>query len=155
MDGKSCVSVAIGFIAAYYTTTKQCCHYFRESFLFVRTYAYEYSTTTKRRCHYFRESFLHLRCRLFVCLARLAHIGRAPACAPFGSPSARFPPKGFRLSAVHLCTPHRPNCMLTSLQCRLLGAPFCIVQPSFAWRTMLLAFLVAKHQLVSPRVHRP
>ena len=39
-----------------------------------------------------------------VRLARLPHIGHAPACASFGSPSARFPPKGFRLSAVHLCT---------------------------------------------------
>ena len=60
---------------------------------------------------------------IFVCLARLAHIGHAPACAPFRSPLARSPPKGLRLSAVHLCTPHRPNCMLTSLQCRLLS--FC------------------------------
>ena len=34
----------------------------------------------------------------------LPHIGHTPACASFGSPSARFPPKGFRLSAVHLCT---------------------------------------------------
>ena len=45
-----------------------------------------------------------MRCRLFVCLARLAHIGRAPACAPFGSPSARSPPKGVRLSPVHPLT---------------------------------------------------
>jgi len=72
-------------------------------------------------CGFTRE--VHLRCRLFVCLARLAHIGHAPTCAPFGSPSARFPPKGVRLSAVHLCTAHRPNCMLTSLQCRPLS--FC------------------------------
>ena len=33
--------------------------------------------------------------------AVLPHTGRAPACAPFGSPSARFPPKGIRFSAVH------------------------------------------------------
>ena len=47
---------------------------------------------------------LHLRCGPSLCRARLPHIGRAPAYASFGSPSARFPPKGFRLSAVHLCT---------------------------------------------------
>ena len=28
-------------------------------------------------------------------------------------------------TSVTLCTPHRPNCMLTSLQCRLLSAEFC------------------------------
>ena len=28
-------------------------------------------------------------------------------------------------TSVTLCTPHRPNCMLTSLQCRLLSAELC------------------------------
>ena len=58
MDGKSCVSVAIGLIAAYYTTTKQCCHYFRQSFIFVRTHTDKNSANTKQCCHYFRQSFI-------------------------------------------------------------------------------------------------
>ena len=45
-----------------------------------------------------------LHCGSYLCRTRFPHIGHAPACASFGSPSARFPPKGFRLSAVHLCT---------------------------------------------------
>ena len=57
-----------------------------------------------------------MRCGLLLRQTGLPHIGRAPACAPFGSPSARFPPKVFRLSAVHLCTACPPNRMSISLR---------------------------------------